>query len=337
MVRFRPVLVAAGTAKIVACGVARPLLILGPTAGGKTALALALAQALPGGGECICADSMQVYRGMDIGTAKPTAEQRRLVPHHLLDLLDPSEDGFTVDAWLALADAAMAGVEARCHSAIVVGGTNLYVQALLQGLFEGPGPDRALRAELDALDPGHLRQRLSAVDPEAARRLHPNDRRRAIRAIEVHAATGRPLSALQTQWDAGPRRELRIIGLQFGREAINRRINARVRAMVDAGLVEEARSLWAARSLGSQASEALGYKQLIECFEGRMCLEDAIEQIKIQTRRFARRQGNWLRRFRRHVGAIWIAADDLSPENLAQQAFAAISGDGLPAGPMVES
>ncbi|MHC4220532.1 MAG: tRNA (adenosine(37)-N6)-dimethylallyltransferase, partial [Planctomycetota bacterium] len=160
------------------------VLILGPTAGGKTELAIASARSLPGdpvGGECICADSMQVYRGMNIGTAKPTTEQREAVPHHLLDLVAPAEDGFSVDTWLALAGQAIEEVRGRGRCPIVVGGTNLYVQAFLGGLQDGPAPDRDLRGQLEAADPAALRRRLEAIDPAAAARIHANDRKRTIR------------------------------------------------------------------------------------------------------------------------------------------------------------
>jgi tRNA dimethylallyltransferase len=314
------------------------VLILGPTAGGKTELAIALAGRLPGGGECICADSMQVYRGMDIGTAKPTAGQRAQVPHHLLDLLDPGEDGFSVDTWLGLAQGAIAEVRARARYPIVVGGTNLYVQALLEGLQEGPAPDPQLRTELEAGDPVALRRRLEAIDPEAARRIHPNDRKRTIRAVEVYELTGRRISAMQRQWHRGePRRDVRIIGLDYSVEAINTRINARVRAMIADGLVEEVRGL--GNGPGRQAAEALGYRQVLDHLAGRLSLEEAVEQIKIRTRRFARQQRTWLRRFRIHPQATWLAADGLSTQELVEKSLAAICRppERRPAAPCDES
>jgi tRNA dimethylallyltransferase len=314
------------------------VLILGPTAGGKTDLAVALAARLPG--ECICADSMQVYRGMDVGTAKPTAEQRGAVRHHLLDLLDPSEDGFSVDTWLGLAHAAIADVRARRRYPIVVGGTNLYVQALLEGMAEVPAPDPALRRELEALDPSVLRRRLEAVDPAAAERIHPNDAKRTVRAIEVHELTGRRLSDLQQQWHRGaPRRDVRIIGLDYPVEAINRRINARVRRMIDDGLVGEVRRLAAGGGLGLQAAEALGYRQILDHLAGRMSLDDAIEQIKIRTRRYGRQQRTWLRRFRAHPDSAWFAAGEEGPQQLVEKILAAVCRppEGRPASDSRES
>ncbi|MCA9290402.1 MAG: tRNA (adenosine(37)-N6)-dimethylallyltransferase MiaA, partial [Phycisphaerales bacterium] len=229
----------------------RPIiLILGPTAGGKTALAISLANALPGGGECVCADSMQVYRGMDLGTAKPTAAEQAAAPHHLLDVADPADDTYSVDTWLADAERAIADIRARNRWPLVVGGTNLYVQALLYGLFDGPAPDPVLRDALRARDTDDLRRELEAIDPAAAARIHPNDRKRTVRAIEVFRATGRPISDQQQEWAAaGPRSDAIILGLDYPPEVINPRINARVKAMVASGLVEEVRALRAASRL----------------------------------------------------------------------------------------
>src|SRR5262245_51916306 len=153
----------------------RTILILGPTAGGKTRLAIDLALNLPGGGECISADSMQVYRGMDIGTAKPSPQERAGVPHHLLDLVEPSDDTFSVDRWLELCHEAIDEIQGRGRYPIIVGGTNLYVQALLLGLADVPPPDLALRDQLNGLELPQLRSRLQQIDPEAAERIHPND------------------------------------------------------------------------------------------------------------------------------------------------------------------
>jgi tRNA dimethylallyltransferase len=318
------------------------ILIIGPTAGGKTALALELARTLPGGAECICADSMQVYRGMDIGTAKPTAEQRSQVPHHLLDVAEPDDDTFSVDRWLDLADQAVADIRGRGRGRgrwpIIVGGTNLYVQAFLCGILAGPEPDPALREELQSLSADQLRSRLERADPAAAQRIHLNDRKRSIRAIEVYERSGRRISDLQTQWepDTGGvcanesgRAEIVngivIVGLDYPVEAINRRINARVKAMIDAGFVDEVRGLLARNRLGRNAREALGYKQLIDHLEGRTSLEDAIEHIKIRTRRFAKQQRTWLRRFRAYPNSIWIDAAAMTADQLAETALREIT------------
>jgi tRNA dimethylallyltransferase len=304
----------------------RPIvLILGPTAGGKTRLAIDLANALPEGGECLCADSMQIYRGMDIGTAKPTPTERAEAPHHLLDLVDPEDDGFSVDAWLEMAQQTIEAVRSHGRWPIVVGGTNLYIQALLYGLFEGPEPDDDLRRQLQALPAEDLRERLLGVDPAAAERIHPNDRKRTIRAIEVYETTGERLSDLQQQWAPDRvRQDVLIIGLEWSVEAINRRINARVKQMIADGLVEEVRQLWETGRLGVQAREALGYKQIIDHLEGLCTFEDAVEQIKIRTRRFAKQQRTWLRRFRAIPSSLWLDAADHSTQDLVNKSLGAI-------------
>jgi tRNA dimethylallyltransferase len=302
------------------------LVVIGPTAGGKTRLAIELATRL--GGECVGADSMQVYRGMDVGTAKPTTAERAGVPHHLLDVADPREDGFTVEEWRRLAEEAIAGIRSRGRIPIVVGGTSLYVRALLEGLFDGPEPDASLRAELDATPLDSLRRELDRVDPAAAARIHPNDRRRTQRAIEVFRQTGRPISSLQAEWDARlstrAHPEARIVGLDWPVEAINRRINARVRAMFAGGLIDEARSLRAAGPLGRQAREAVGYGEAFAVLDGAISVDDAIEQTKIRTRRYAKQQRTWLRRFRTIPGGVWIDAGGESEENFQDLALAGL-------------
>lgn len=312
------------------------VLILGPTAGGKTDVALELAELLetpgaPPGGECVCADSMQVYRGMDLGTAKPTPAQQRRVPHHLLDVADPAVDGFTVDTWIGRAEQAIRQIHQRRRVPIIVGGTNLYIQALLGGLTDSPEPDLALRTRLEAMDGRTLRAWLERVDPVAAERIHPNDRKRTIRAIEIHECSGTPMSQALARWEHPSERPgTWIIGLDYPVDAINRRINARVRRMFEAGLVEEVRSL-VRRGLGRQAREALGYKQVLCHLEGRASLEETIEQVKIGTRRLAKQQRTWLRRFRRIRASAWLEAEGRSPQDLARQALASIeSGGGFP-------
>ncbi len=300
--------------------------IVGPTAGGKTTLAVDLALRLAALGhapsEVVTMDSMQVYRGMDVGTATPTPEERRGVPHHLNNLVEPDDrDGpFTADRWLRAAQACIDDLRARGGVPVVAGGTLLYAQALLYGLFNGPEPDPAIRAELAALDDAARRAELLRVDPDAAARIHPNDARRTIRALEVHRLTGRPISAWQAQWaaDALPRSDVLLVGLDWPAEALNRRINDRVREMFASGLLEEVRRLRDAGRLDAararQAREALGYKQVLAHLEEGVPLADAVEQVKIQTRRFAKQQRTWLRRLRRVPGALWIDAAELPPE-----------------------
>ncbi|MCB9845808.1 MAG: tRNA (adenosine(37)-N6)-dimethylallyltransferase MiaA [Phycisphaeraceae bacterium] len=282
-------------------------LLCGPTASGKSALAVDLALALPAHalppGEVISADAFQVYRAMDIGTAKPTAAERRGVPHHLIDTVEPTEP-FSAHDWLARATAAIEELRTQGRTPIVVGGTHLYIKALLDGLFDGPGADPALRERLSAIDPAARRAELERLDPAAAARIHPNDARRTIRALEVFHLTGQPISAHQSQWDRSPRTDRLLVALQWPVEALNRRINSRVRDMLDRGLLEEARALHESGRLGPQAREALGYKQLIAHLEGRCTLDEAIERIKIDTRRFGKSQRTWIRRLGATPGAI---------------------------------
>lgn len=294
--------------------------IVGPTAGGKSDLALELTERL--GGELISADAFQIYRGMDVGTAKPGAEDLARAPHHLIDLVEPTE-AFTVHDWLRQAEPLARAIAGRGKTPIVVGGTNLYVRALLDGMFEGPEPDPTIRATLSDLAQSERRRELEAVDPEAAARIDAADARRTIRALEVYRQTGTPISALQRQWNddrAASALPWRVIGLDWAAEAVNRRINARVKQMVTRGLVEEARGLWDAGRLGPQAREAIGYKQLIPHFEGHEPLKDAVERIKIETRRFAKNQRTWLKRFRARPGAVWLATEGNNPADLADLA-----------------
>ncbi|MDE1037644.1 MAG: tRNA (adenosine(37)-N6)-dimethylallyltransferase MiaA [Phycisphaerales bacterium] len=303
----------------------RPIiLILGPTAGGKTSLSIELANRIEGGGECIIADSMQVYTGMDIGTAKPTAEEQSQAVHHLIDIADPRDDGFTVETWLTKANDIIEDVRSRGKWPIVVGGTNLYVQSLLFGLFDGPECDQEKRDELHAVPNPELLERLRKLDPEAADRIHVNDKRRLVRAVEVCEATGMPLSSLQAQWGKPmPREDARMIGLSWPVKTINRRINSRVRTMFDQGLLNEVEGL--KDSLGKQASEALGYKQLLAYFEGKSTLEEAQERIKILTRRYAKQQRTWLKRFKILPSANFIDMDEKGIQYAVEQALMHIS------------
>jgi len=305
-------------------------IVAGPTAGGKSALGVAVAlelesRGLPRG-EVVSADAFQVYRGLDIASAKPTESERRGVRHHLIDVVEPTE-AFALADWLRLAEAAIAEIRGRGVTPIVVGGTHLYIKSLLDGFMGGPGSDERLRDELRAMDPGERRAELERVDPAAAARIHPNDERRTVRALEVYRLTGKPITEQQGQWDADDTRpkDRFLVGLAWGVEAINRRINARVRQMVEMGLVEETRRLLEGDTLGAQARQALGTKQLLPVLEGLSPgqaphpakLEEAIERIKIETRRFAKSQRTWLRRLRQTPGSIWIDAEDGDPADWA--------------------
>jgi len=287
-------------------------ILVGPTAGGKSTLAVEVAFALggPSHAEIVTADAYQIYRGLDIGTAKPTAEEQRGISHHLIDIVDPGER-FTVHDWLRAAERAIDDIRSRGRMPIVVGGTHLYIKSFLDGMFEGPGASEEIRAELRVLSPSELRSELERVDPAAATKLHPNDLRRTIRALEVFRLTGTPISAHQHQWDREDRarKDCVLVGLDWPAEMLNPRINARVKDMISRGLVEEARGLWQRGALeGNQTAEALGYKQLIGHFRRRCSLEDAIEEIKVETRRFAKNQRTWLKRLRTTAGSVWIDA-----------------------------
>ena len=286
--------------------VSSPLLvILGPTASGKTDVALAVARET--GAEILSVDSMQVYRGMDVGTAKPSPAERAAVPHHLIDVVG-ADEGFTVARFVELADGVIVDARRRGVPLVFTGGTPLYYKALFDGLFEGPPADEAVRARLRSLSGEALFRRLSEVDPAAAARIHTNDQKRLVRALEVYEQTGQPISSFQTHWAEGKRRYDAVwVGLNWDKDALNRRINARVKFMIEAGWPDEVRRLLATNpTLSHTAAEATGYKEMIAHIQGRLPLDDAIEQIKIATRQLARRQMKWFRRFR---DVTWLPGD----------------------------
>jgi len=279
------------------------VLLLGCTASGKSAAAIELAPRLSA--EILCVDSMQVYRRMDIGTAKPTPAERAAVPHHLIDVAEPGES-FSVSRYVELADRAVADIQSRGKCALVVAGTPLYLMGLMYGLFEGPSADEAFRAQLRERakleSTPALHAELARVDPQAAERIHPNDLKRIERALEVHHLTGQPLSSLQVQWDSGALRYPAIVvGIRRSREDVSRRIRLRVEAMIDAGLVEEVRSL--ANELGEQSRQAVGYAEILAYLRGECKLGDAVERIKINSRQFAKHQRTWFRKF---TMARWV-------------------------------
>src|SRR4051812_26694265 len=217
------------------------LVILGPTASGKSQLALRIAQQVDG--EILSVDSMQVYRHMNIGTAKPAADEQRRVRHHGIDLVEPVEH-FTVVRFVEAADTAIAEAAARNVPLIAAGGTPLYYKALFEGMFEGPGASAEIRERLRALSNEELHHRVSQADPAAGARIHRNDTKRLIRALEVYELTGQPISSLQTEWASAQQRHAAVwIGLDWEREALNRRINARVKEMMQSGWLDETRSL----------------------------------------------------------------------------------------------
>jgi tRNA dimethylallyltransferase len=279
---------------------------VGCTASGKSAVALEVAHQL-GDVELVTVDSMQVYRGMDIGTAKPTPTERSEVPHHLLDLADPVED-WSVTRWAAAARGAIAEIDARGHRALLVGGTGLYFQALVDKL-RPPGRYPAVEAELEAEpDTAALHRRLVAMDPVAAARMEPSNRRRVIRALEVTVGGGRPFSDYGPGMMSYPASTWRIAGLWLPRPVVAARIRRRLEAMFEAGLVEETAGL-ASRpgGLSRTARQALGYKEVLAHLERGLPIPDAIAEADRRTRAFARRQRVW---WRRDPRVRWYGAAD---------------------------
>lgn len=275
--------------------------LVGPTASGKTALALDVAERCSL--EILSLDSMQVYRGMDLGTAKATAADRARVPHHLIDMVEPTAR-FDVQAWLAAAEAALGEVHARGKRGLFVGGAGFYLAALLRGLFDGPPVDLAVRAQVEAradeVGAEELHAELTRLDPTSAERVHPHDVRRVVRAIEVRQQTGRSLSEWQQEWDSKPsprQQHAKLVGLEVPVAVLDRRIRARAGEMLDAGWPREAQRLRDAGGLGESAGQALGYAQALAVAQGRMGREEAAQEIALRTRQFARRQRTWYRKF----------------------------------------
>ena len=280
-------------------------MVLGPTASGKSALALALARRFDTI-ELISADSMQVYRGMDIGTAKPSAVEQAEVPHHLIDVTDPADD-YTVSAFQAAANAAIADIRSRGRHPVIVGGTGLYIQAVVNAL-EIPGQFPEARAAIDANpDTEALHQELAALDPVAAARMEPNNRRRVARALEVTRGSGRPFSSFGPGIDAYPEVAFEQVGLRLQREQINQRIDARYVEQMEQGFLTEVETLRSRpEGLSRAPRQALGYKELLEHLEHRLSLAGALDLARHRTHRFARRQERW---FRRDPRITWLDAE----------------------------
>lgn len=297
------------------------VVIVGPTAVGKTALAVDLALAFET--EIVTADSMQVYRGMDIGTAKPTPQEQRGVPHHLIDVCDPDRL-FNVAEYRDLAHEAIASIHAKGRVPIVAGGTGLYVKAVLdEFLFPDEGPDYDVRHELETYVQKHgelaLHARLAQVDPATANRVHPNDVRRVVRALEVYQTTGRPLSAhLKEIANSSSRYRALQIGLKRPRPSLYGRIEARVDEQIRSGLIEEVRVLTQRFPQMPIAQQALGYKEIIRYLDGEASLEEAVTLIKRDTRRFAKRQFTW---FNRDERIRWFDLEERTADSLEPAAM----------------
>ncbi|HSJ91645.1 MAG TPA: tRNA (adenosine(37)-N6)-dimethylallyltransferase MiaA [Ilumatobacter sp.] len=278
--------------------------VVGPTASGKSAVAMAVAEQL-GGVELVSIDSMQVYRRMDVGTAKPTVEERRRVRHHLLDLVDPWDE-FTVAEFQRAYDAALAEIASRGHRALLVGGTGLYHRAVVDHLdLPGEWPDLRRRFEREIAEhgPPAMHDRLARLDPDAATRMEPTNARRIVRALEVIEGSGRRFSSFGPGLDAYPLTDVAQIGLRWDRAVLAERIARRVHQMIDDGLVAEVESILAGGGFSRSAGQALGYKELVRHLHGETSLDEAIEQVIVRTRQFAVRQLRW---FQRDPRVTWV-------------------------------
>ncbi len=285
-----------------------PIFILGPTAVGKSAVAIELALKIRG--EIVSADSMSIYRGMNIGTAKPTLKERRGVPHHLLDTLTIHQ-ACDVALFQKLACSASSEIQARGAQPVVVGGSGLYLRALTQGLFEGPGKDEKIRNELEKLNTQTLRQHLVQTDPMASQKIDAHDRKRMIRALEFFTVTGYSISKVQTQWKNDATKNLNgtfqksiLIGLNRPREELYQRCNARVDLMFAQGFIEEVQVLVKQGLKNTPtACKAIGYPEVMHFLDGELALDQTIALVKQKTRNFAKRQLTW---FKKEPGMIWL-------------------------------
>jgi tRNA dimethylallyltransferase len=297
--------------------------LVGATASGKTDLSLDLAERL--GGEVVNTDAMQVYRGMDIGTAKLPVEDRRGIPHHLLDVLDVTEPA-TVALFQGWAREAIADIRGRQRVPVLVGGSALYTRAIIDR-FEFPGTDDSLRRELEAelerAGSHALHQRLAGVDPGAAAQIEPDNGRRVVRALEVIALTGRPYSASLPQLEYADPLTVQV-GVDIDRPTLDERIERRVDEMFASGFVEEVEALLA-RGLAEArtANRAIGYREVVGFLGGDRTLAEAVEQTKAATRRFARRQDSW---FRKDPRIVWVGHDDPARTEIAVRAVEALAG-----------
>lgn len=289
--------------------------LTGPTASGKTPAAIELATKLDA--EIISLDSMAIYAGMDIGTAKPSREERERIAHHLIDIVSPTED-FSVSSYVMAAHEKAREIRSRNKRVLVSGGTPLYLKSLVRGMFLGPPADwdfrNAVEADLNKFGPDALRERLQQVDPLLTHKLHPNDHRRMIRALEVAKITGRPLSHWQLQFEEPASRDTCAAAvLQLERGWLHERINSRVDAMLSQGLETEVKNLLQQHgSLGRTASQAVGYREMIDCLNGSTTAKETEDAIKAHTRQFARRQEIWFRGLDELQGIKVLPASTLS-------------------------
>ena len=300
---------------------ASPVVLAGPTAVGKSAVALELAALL--GGEIISVDSMQVYRGLDVGTAKPNAEEQARIPHHLIDIVDLTEH-FDAARFVTLATAASEAIQARGNVPIFCGGTGMYFNAWLNGLGESPAPDAKLRAELEATPMEVLLDELARKDWTTFDEIDLKNPRRIVRAIEVIRLTGKPFSLQRAIW---PERAPTLAGRSFGllreREELVRRIDRRVEDMFKRGLVMETKTLLGqGLSENRTAMQAIGYRQVVEHLQGERSGPDTVELVKVRTRQFAKRQLTW---FRGQLDLEWIGLENEKPGDTARRIAAILA------------
>lgn len=302
-------------------------LIMGCTASGKSSLAFELARRL--GGEIISIDSMKVYRRMDIGTAKPSPEKLNALPHHLINVVEPWEY-FGMGLYIDLVEPIIERLRKESRPIIASGGTAMYIRALMEGIFDGPPTNPELRArieqEIAGLGSAAVHARLTAVDPQAAAKIHINDSKRITRALEVFELTGKPISSFQEQFRSGNLKyPWKMFWVVREKEAASRRINARVKKMVTDGLFDEVKTLLAdERGLSQQAAQAVGYAEVIRHFNGVWTAEEAIERIKINTRQLAKHQRTWFRGFA-GVNCLEVTDDDTAA-GIAEKVLSSSSG-----------
>ncbi|MCJ7458296.1 MAG: tRNA (adenosine(37)-N6)-dimethylallyltransferase MiaA [candidate division Zixibacteria bacterium] len=301
------------------------LTILGPTASGKTKVSLEIADIIKG--EIVSADSRQIYRFMDIGTAKPGLEERKNIPHHLIDIVNPDEY-FSAADYSTRAREAIKNILGRGKEPIVVGGSGLYLRALFKGIFKGPGKDEKIRSELkekarkDGVE--FLFNELEKKDPEAAKKIGPHNLVRIIRALEVYELTGKKISDLQKKGEYPPEEHNFVkIGLELDREHLYQRIDQRVEQMIKAGLVDEVKNLKVeGYDLRFAPLKTFGYKEIFHYLDGKISLDEAVQNIKLETRHYAKRQITW---FKKEEGIFWIYAEK---ENLRDEILRIFAGAG---------
>jgi tRNA dimethylallyltransferase len=311
--------------------VSGPIFLAGPTAVGKSEIALLLAEKI--GGEIISVDSMQVYRGLDIGTARPSAEERARVRHHLIDIVDLAE-AFDAAQFVRLANAAVSEIQARNHVPILCGGTGLYFKAFLDGLGDTPAADAQLRTQLEATPLVELLRELAERDPKTYEKIDRKNLRRVVRAVEVIRLTGRPFSEQRAEWESkvhppsdfgatsGPKSRV-IVGLSRLTKDLRARVDARVDAMFERGLVDETQGLLDhGLAENKTAMQALGYRQVVEHLRGERSLAETIELVKIRTRQFAKRQMTW---FKRQLRVQWVELSENQDPRVAVDAILSAS------------